>query len=185
MSGNRVNVPMLLAAGACWLLAGCPQPQQECVDKSKKPLEECKLEVDKLQSEIVTLKKQLAQALANPGTVQIPEQEIQGEHKKTPVKEGSLSQEEMIRTIARNKPQLKQCYERALKKSARLQTERITLNIAFKIMPTGVPTGISIRPALDYTMNDCMKKSIKRWRFPAFTGQPVDVESPFSFSPKR
>jgi hypothetical protein len=156
------------------------------VDKSKKPLEECQLNVDKLQAEIVTLKRKLAQALANPGTLKVEDLEIEGKvPKKVLPQEGTLTQDQVIATMRTHKPQLKACYERAMKKNVRLQQQKITLTIAFKVYSSGTPGEIRIRPNYDFKMNDCMKKSIRRWQFPAFTGQPVGVESPLTLSPQK
>jgi hypothetical protein len=168
-------------------LAGCKK-RPNCVDKSKKPLEECRLNSDKLQAEIVTLKRQLAQALANPGSIKVDPEVLAVEGKipkEIKPKEGTLTQEQVIATMRRNKTQLKACYERAMKKNVRLQQQKITLTIGFRVHANGTAQGIYIRPNYDYTMNDCMKKSIKRWRFPAFTGQPVGVESPLTLSPQK
>ncbi len=181
------NMTMILAAGV--LFWGCPQAQQqqECVDKSAEPLKQCRVDNDKLQSEILTLKRQLAQALADPGSIKIDPEvlKIEGKYVKPTYKEGTLSKEQVIATIAKGKRVLKSCYERAMKKNVKLQREKITLTIGFKVMPAGSASGIRISPNLDATMVDCMKKAIRRWKFPTFTGQPVGVESPLTLSPKR
>ena len=184
---NRSTTPLLLA-GAMLVVVGCPGPKaQECVDRSAKPLEECRVNGDKLQAEILTLKRQLAQALADPGSIKVDPSvlEIEGKLIKPTYKEGSLSQEEVISTMTKNKKVLKSCYERAMKKSVALQRDKITLTIGFKVQPSGSASNIRITPNHSTTMVDCMKKAIRRWKFPAFTGQPVGVESPLTLSPKR
>jgi len=183
----RIHFVILLAAISLAGAVGCTK-QKECVDQSQKPLEECKINSDKLQAEIVTLKRQLAQALANPGTIQVDPEVLAIDGKK-PIKvkprEGTLSQEQVISTMRANKAVLKRCYEKAMKKNSKLQQQQITLTIAFKVFPSGSAKEISIRPVYDFPMSDCMKTAIKRWRFPAFTGQPVGVESPLRLSPKN
>ena len=186
---HKTKTPILLLAGAMMMAAaGCPaEKQQECVDQSAKPLEECRVNADKLQAEILTLKRQLAQALADPGSIKVDPSvlTIEGKLIKPVYKEGTLSQDEVISTMTKNKKVLKTCYERAMKKSVALQRDKITLTIGFKVQPTGLASNIRITPDLDPTMVDCMKKAIRRWKFPGFTGQPVGVESPLTLSPKR
>ncbi len=182
--GRWSSVALLLLAAA--LCTGCPE-EKVCVDKSKKPLDECTQRLDQLQQEVNTLKRQLAQALANPGTIQIDPEvlAINGEMpKEYAPREGTLTQEQVISTISVNKAVLKRCYEKAMKKNAKLQQQAITLTLSFKVMTSGSPDAIIIKPNYDFEMNDCMKKAIKRWRFPTFRGQPVDVESPLRLSPK-
>jgi hypothetical protein len=140
-----------------------------------------------MQQEIVDLKRQLAQALANPGMIKVDPSVlmIDGKNVVPKLKEGTLSQDQVVSTMAQNKKVLKACYERAMKKNVRLRRQSINLTVAFKIRPTGKPDNISVRPNYDSLMIDCMRKAIKRWRFPAFSGQPVGVESPLTLTPKR
>jgi hypothetical protein len=186
-NSNRPLAALLLG-GSMLLATGCPTAKpQECVDKSAKPLEECRVSVDKLQAEILTLKRQLAQALADPGSIKVDPEvlKINGKYIKPVYKEGTLSQEEVVSTMSKNKKVLKSCYERAMKKSVALQRDKITLTIGFKVQPNGTAASIRITPNYDSTMVDCMKKAIRRWKFPKFTGQAVGVESPLTLSPKR
>jgi hypothetical protein len=177
---GAILVAAVVAAGACG-------GDKKCVDKSKDELESCRAESDKLQQEIVSLKRQLAQALANPGSIKIDPEvlKIDGKVVMPKLKEGTLTQQQVIRTMSQNKPVLKQCYERALKKNNSLRHQKITVTVGFKVRPNGTPSDISVRPNYDSTMIDCMRKAIRRWRFPSFKGQPVGVESPLTLTPKR
>jgi hypothetical protein len=171
-------------------LAGCTcnSQQQPCVDTSKPELEQCKLSGDKLQAEINSLKRLLAQALAAPGTIKVDPSVLMIGGKPIVVKapkEGSLSQDQVILTIRANKPALQVCYERAMKKNTALTQQKITLTLNLQIRPTGNASDISISPNYDSMMIDCMKKAIMRWRFPTFTGQPVGVESPITLTPRK
>lgn len=183
---RTASVAHLLLVGTVMLLPACPA-QKECTDKSGPELNEIRVKNDRLQSEIVTLKRQLAQALASPCSIKIDEpMELNGEVKAAPPpKEGTLTMEQVIATMNLSKPVLKQCYERAMKKSVNLQREKITLNLGFRVLNSGTASDITIRPNYDNTMSDCMKKAINRVRFPAFSGQPVGVEFPLTLSPKR
>jgi hypothetical protein len=168
------------------LLAACGG-KKKCVDVSKPALEQCQADGDKLRKEVVDLKRQLAQALANPGTIKVDPSvlTINGRHIMPKLKEGTISQEQVVSTIRSNKRILKACYERAMKKNPALRRQTITLTVGFSVKPTGIPSRITVRPNYDGLMIDCMRKAIKRWRFPTFTGQPVEVESPLTLQPKH
>jgi hypothetical protein len=190
---RRSSSTRLVAATWLALLApGCqcqPKalPSEPCVDKSKPELDKCKGGEEKAQEEIISLKKQLAQALANPGTFKVDPSVlmIDGKPIEVKVQEGSIGQEQIVETMRTNKAVLKGCYERAMKSNFSLQRQTITLSIGFKVKPTGIPSEIAIKPNYDNAMIDCMKKAIMRWRFPSFTGQPVEVESPLTLTPKK
>ena len=159
----------------------------KCVDVSKPALDKCKEEGDRLRKEVVDLKRQLAQALANPGSIKVDPSVlmINGKHVAPKLREGTLSQQQVIATMSQNKKVLKACYERAMKKNPSLRRQTITLTVGFSVRPNGTPGSISVRPNYDSLMIDCMRKAIKRWRFPKFSGQPVGVESPLTLTPKR
>ena len=175
-----------LVCAVCLAAISCGG-DKKCVDVSGAALEECRGEGDKLRKEVVDLKRHLAQSLANPGTITVDPSVlmINGRHVAPKLREGTLSQDEVITTMRQNKKVLKACYERAMKKNPSLRRQTITLTVGFSVRPTGIPSSISVRPNYDSMMVDCMRKAIKRWRFPPFTGQPVGVESPLTLTPKR
>ena len=168
--------------------AGCEKPPP-CIDHSKKPLEDCRLAMDKLQSDNLSLKRQLALAKATPGSINVDDPsvtEINGKKPYVPEpQEGTLSQTQVVAAFKKNIPALRKCYERSMKKHEALQMSKLNLTIEFKVQPSGKPTGLYIRPSRIQEMTDCMKKSIKRWRFPTFTGQPVGVVYPLTLSPRK
>jgi hypothetical protein len=170
----------------CSALLGCGE-KKECVDQSKTGLDKCKSDNDQLQSEVISLKRQLAQAIANPGTIKVDPSLLMIDGKPITVKaqEGTLSQEQVIATWDQNKGLLRQCYERAMKKNTTLTHQKITLVIGFSVKPAGEAGDIMISPNYDSMMNDCIKKAIRRWTFPKFTGQPVGVELPLTLVPKK
>jgi hypothetical protein len=165
--------------------SGCKH--EPCVDASKAGLEECKLNVDRLQAEVNSLKRQLAQALADPGSITVDPSvlAIDGKPIKVNPREGSLTQDQVVATMKQNRGVLQSCYERAMKKNTALTHQRITLTVGFQVLPSGMPAEVSISPNYDSTMMDCMKKAIMRWRFPSFAGRPVGVESPITLQPRR
>jgi hypothetical protein len=181
MQGAVLSV-MMATLGAC---GGCKS--EPCEDKSKPELESCKSAQEKLQTEVNSLKRQLAQALSNPGTIKIDPSVlvIDGKPIKVNPREGSLTQSQVILTMQQNRGVLQACYERAMKKNTALTHQRVTLTVGFEVAPSGVAQSISISPNYDSLMMDCMKKAILRWRFPSFTGQPVGVEAPITLQPRK
>lgn len=175
-----------LAPLFCW--SACGDDAKPCVDRSKPALEACNSRAEQLQSEVNTLKKQLAQALTNPGTLRIDpsvmaiDGKVGGPHK---VREGTISEDEVIRVLRQNKVSLRPCYNRALKRDSALHHRKLVLTLAMKVKPAGVPDAIALGPNYDDQMIDCMKKAVRRWRFPTFQGTPVGVETPLTFQPKR
>jgi transcription termination factor NusA len=191
---------LIMAARAPWFAgpaaaaggAGCGSCKQEpCVDKSKAELEACKLNSDRLQAEVNSLKRQLAQALANPGSIKVDPSVlvIDGKPIRVNPREGSLTQEQAAETLRQNLKQnygaLQSCYERAMKKNTALTHQRIVLTVGFQVQPSGTPANITISPNYDSLMMDCLKKAIMRWRFPSFSGQPVGVETPLTLQPRK
>ena len=176
---------MLLAAVAAIGLPACKK--KPCVDKSKPALDTCQAERDQLQQQLNELKLKLAQALANPGTIEVDPSvlTINGKRIDVQVQEGTLTQDQVITVLRRSKGSLRDCYTRALKRNSALHHGSITLTVAFKVKPNGRPTAISLRPNRDAQMTDCMVRAINRWTFPSFQGQPVGVESPVTLTPKK
>jgi hypothetical protein len=170
-------------------LFGCGDDAKPCIDQSKPALEACNGRADQLQAELNAIKKQLAQALANPGTLQVDPSVMVIDGKlgggQPALKEGTLSQQEVIRVLTQSKASLRPCYNRALKRDSALHHRKLVLTLALKVKPAGLPDAIALGPNYDDQMIDCMKKAVKRWRFPAFTGTPVGVETPLTFQPKR
>jgi hypothetical protein len=166
------------------------QPKQKpCVDKSAPALKTCNEKADKLQQQLNSLKVKLAQALQNPGTIKVDPTLLElvgpdGKKKKIVLQEGSLKPAQVTKVMRLGKAALQSCYTRALKRNTALHHTRLKLQMAFKVRPSGSPTSISLKPNRDAKMIDCMVKAIRRWKFPAFTGQPVDVKTTVPLVPK-
>jgi len=143
LRGTIFVIALAMAGGA-----GCGD-KETCVDKSKPELDQCRAGLDKLQAEVNTLKRQLAQALANPGTIKVDPSVLMIDGK--PIKvgsgghEGTLSQDQVILTMRQNKSVLQACYERAMKKNTALTHQKITLTVGFQVNPSGTAGSISIR----------------------------------------
>lgn len=183
---NRASLLLIVMGTLLWGVPGCGK-KAPCVDLSKPELEQCKANVDKLQAEINELKKTLAQAIASPGTIEVDPSVLTIGGKPIQVKpvEGNLAQEDVVRTMRENKGVLQACYERAMKKNTSLSQQKVTLNVAFSVQPTGESNDISISPNYDSGMISCMTKAIRRWKFPRFNGRPVGVQSPLTLTPRK
>ncbi|MCA9540798.1 MAG: AgmX/PglI C-terminal domain-containing protein, partial [Myxococcales bacterium] len=58
-----------------------------------------------------------------------------------------------------------------------LPTNRVMLQ--FSIRPSGRTSGVKLGAQVRGTVFEkCLTGSVKRWRFPAFTGEPIPVEYP-------
>ena len=158
-----------------------------CIDKSKPALDQCTARSEALQHEVNAIKRQLAQALANPGTIQVDPSVlmIDGKPIRALIREGTLSQDEVVKTLKHEKGSLQACYNRALKRDSALHHRKIRVTLAMKVVPSGTPRSIRITPNYNAQMTDCMLKAIRRWSFPSFTGSAVGVESPMTFTPKK
>ena len=164
--------------------------QEPCVDKSKPKLDECNASAESLQKEINSLKRQLAQAIANPGTLKVDPSVLMIDGKsiavaKAGTAEGTLSQDQVVATLRKSKASLQPCYNRALKRDSSLHHRPIRLTLSMKVHPSGSARSISLSPNYESQMTECMKRAIARWQFPPFKGSPVGIESPVTFTPRR
>lgn len=185
MSAIKLFLTTAGLLGALVFLVQCKQ--EVCIDKSKPELDQCKARIDKMQAEMNALKRTLAEALANPGTIKVDPSVlmIDGKLEQPKVAEGNISQEAVVSTLKMNKGALQSCYERAMKRNTSLHQQKMTVTLGFKLQPAGSASDISISPNYDAPMIDCMKKAIMRWHFPQFSGSPVGVETPVTLTPRR
>ena len=82
-----------------------------------------------------------------------------------------------------NSESLRKCYEGGLKRSPALQFVQ-SVNVHFAVRNTGSATDIAFSPRTDGEMEHCMSNAIGRWRFPMFSGEPVQFEAPVSLVAK-
>jgi len=155
----------------------------------------CQKDLGEARDQIAGLKRQLAQALAEPSKVQLTDPDIielvasrkkaavapQGEGDVTP----TLNPKEASRIVMQGASAMQQCYERALKKNASLQYKSglgVTLGITVK--PTGQVETVDVNPSVDKDMTQCFKTTVLRWKFPSFTGTAVTIEQRLTLTPK-
>jgi hypothetical protein len=155
----------------------------------------CQKDLGDARDQIALLKKQLAQAIAEPSRVQLTDPdiiELVASRKKAaaaPVGEGdvtpTLNPKEASRIVMQGASAMQQCYERALKKNASLQYKAglgVTLGITVK--PTGQVETVDVNPSVDKDMTQCFKTTVLRWKFPSFTGTAVTIEQKLTLTPK-
>jgi hypothetical protein len=146
-------------------------------------LVKCQNDQSALKDEVATLRAEVAKlrAAAAPPS---------GDAAATPVAQAgkrhrgrrrgadrSIPADLVERVVQQGAPQLRVCYEKALKRNPAIQTIS-SVKTAFNIRETGQVYGAVIAPHVDPTMEKCMLSFIGRWRFPAFKGDPVRIESP-------
>ncbi len=156
----------------------------------------CKKEASDLKNEVGSLKRQLAQAMANPGRVQLQDPEVielvaslrggkPGSGEENLLGKGSLDPKAASKVVMGNAQALQMCYERALKKNAALQFQKgLAVTLGITVKSTGGVEGVDVRPAVDKDMVGCMQSVITRWKFPLFVGENVTIEQKLTLTPK-
>ena len=94
----------------------------------------------------------------------------------------TLDKAAIRRVMQDNQAQVAYCYERELQHDPSLATR---LKIAFDVAPDGTVLGVVAEaPSGNATLDQCVLDRVKRWRFPAFTGESsIRVVWPFVFAP--
>ena len=91
-----------------------------------------------------------------------------------------LNQAEVVKVISQYKKGLDGCYQRQLKREP-LRDGRLMLK--FRIRPSGRTSNVSIGRKYDGTvLKSCLDALVRRWRFPQFRGEPIDIEYPLIFA---
>ena len=91
-----------------------------------------------------------------------------------------LSQAQILNVIKQYKKALQRCHERQLKREP-LKESRLTLR--FRIRASGRTSSVSIGREYDGTiLKGCLDSLVRRWRFPRFRGEPIDIEYPLIFT---
>jgi len=155
----------------------------------------CEKDLGAAKDQIASLKRQLAQAIAEPSKVTLTDPdiiELVASRKKVaaaPPADGdvtpTLNPREASRIVMQGASAMQQCYERALKKNASLQFKSglgVTLGITVK--PTGQVETVDVNPSVDKDMTQCFKTTVLRWKFPSFTGTAVTIEQKLTLTPK-
>src|SRR5207237_7647098 len=146
-----------------------------------------------LKNEVSSLKRQLAQAMANPGKITLTDPEIinliaslrgssgggGGAEKPT------LDPSEASKVVFQGAKAMQVCYERALKKNQALQYQAgVGLTLDITVRPAGTVDAVDVSPSVDRDMTSCIKTAAMRWKFPTFQGEPVVVSQKVTLTPK-
>jgi hypothetical protein len=179
---------------AALLLAACDTKAKEeltrRLNEASDKLIECKKENNTLTQEVASLKRQLAQAMANPSRVVLTDPEIINliaSIRGVPAADtGGLDPAAASKVVSQGARALQQCYERALKKNSALQYQSgIGLTLAVTVRPQGTVDDVGVNPSVDGEMTACIKTAALRWKFPTFSGNPVTVEQKITLTPTK
>jgi hypothetical protein len=200
MSPARWNLTFLLPA-ALLVVSACDGKEKEELTKrlneSSDKVISCKKENNDLKNEVAGLKRQLAQAMANPGKVVLTDPEIinliasiRGSAPPPGNEEllgkGSLDPQVASKIVMQGAPALRQCYERALKKNQSLQYQSgVGLTLDITVRPQGTVEGVDVSPSIDAEMTSCIRTAAQRWKFPAFAGSAVTIEQKVTLTPSK
>jgi hypothetical protein len=180
------------------LLAACDGKAKEeltkRVNEANDKLVQCRKETNDLKNEVASLKRQLAQAMANPSRVVLTDPEIINliaSIKGTPVPggdvaKGGLDPAQASKIVFQGAHALRQCYERALKKNQALQFQSgIGVTLAVTVRGQGTVQDVEVSPSVDSEMTSCIKNTVMRWKFPTFAGDPVTIEQKLTLTPTK
>jgi hypothetical protein len=201
MKRNRAK---MLSAGLAILgLVGCNSGGGEGdnaemvrrLNQANDKVVDCKRDQNDLKTQIADLKRQVAEALANP-KIQLTDPDIINliadlrKQKGTGGEEvvlgkGDLKPEDASRVVRQHAQAMQVCYERALKKNSSLQYQAgLALMVELTIRPTGAVKEVSIKPSVDSDMTECFQTAAMRWKFPPFAGESVVVAQKVTLTPK-
>jgi hypothetical protein len=159
----------------------------------------CKSEVGELKSQVASLKRQLAEAAANPNRLQLTDPEVLNliadlrkqkraagtDGDEVVIGKGDLKPQDASRVVKQNAQAIQVCYERALKRNSALQYQvGLALVVELTVRPTGAVKEVNVRPSVDADMTSCFQTAAMRWKFPTFGGEPVVVAQKVTLTPK-
>jgi hypothetical protein len=154
----------------------------------------CQKDLAMAKSEIASLRRQLAQAIANPSKVTLTDPDVielvaslKASRPARPAGDPTptLDPTQASRIVLQGAQAMQGCYERALKKNSALQYQQglgVTLGITVK--PTGEVESVDVSPTVDKDMTTCFKTTVSRWKFPTFAGNAVTIEQKLTLTPK-
>jgi hypothetical protein len=198
MRSARGNLALVVPA---LLLVACDGKEKEELAKRNRETEDkllqCRKDTNDLTNEVAGLKRQLAQAMANPGKVTLNDPEIinliasirgsaPAPGEEVVLGKGSLNPKEASKIVMQGALALRQCYERALKKNQSLQYQAgLALTLGITVKPQGTVQGVEVVPSVDHDMTACIKTAAMRWKFPAFAGSAVTIEQKLTLTPSK
>ena len=122
---------------------------------------------------VATLGRDVGQA-ALPSTIALP--------RKTP---GTINRSAILRVVSTNKSSVTDCYTHSLNRGG-LRTERSRrsrgrLEILVTIQPSGSVSNATVQSELfeGTPLAHCVTERVAQWRFPPFSGSPVQIAVPF------
>lgn len=153
----------------------------------------CQKELAESKTQMAGLKRQLAQAMANPTRVQLTDPEViqlvASIRGPAPADDapaaGALDPQKASAVVMRGAQAMQGCYERALKNSTSLQQRTgLGLKLGITVQPSGDVQAVDISPDVDASMTACMRSAASRWKFPSFSGAAVTIEQKLTLTPK-
>ena len=173
---------LLAIASFCWLF-GCRGGDDEemirRLGQANDKVVTCRNEASDLKSQVASLKRQLAEAVANPNRLQLTDPEILNligdlrkqkraiagaEGDEVIIGKGDLKPQDASRVVKRNAQTIQVCYERALKKNSALQYQAgLALVVELTVKPTGAVKEVNVRPSVDAEMTSCFQTAASRW----------------------
>jgi len=91
-----------------------------------------------------------------------------------------LSSDDIIQVIQANRQALQSCYEQARKRNTAINQKELSLQVELTVQPDGQSESITLTPADDLLMTDCMRSAISQWQFPSYSGQTLGVKTPIT-----
>ena len=183
-------------------LAGCKGGGDEAMTARLKEANDkvvaCGSEVNELKNQNADLKRKLAEAMSNPGRVQLTDPDILNliadlKNKRGVAKDGdeiilgkgALDPKEASRVVKQGAQALQKCYERALKKNSALQMQSgLGVLLELTVKPSGMVQGMNLSPHIDTDLTECVRTTVARWKFPPFAGESVVVTQKLTLTPK-
>lgn len=194
--GRKMALFAVAAGGLALAVAGCKKgPDADTMRRLNEATDNviaCKRENNSLKNEVALLKKQLAQAMANPSKLVLTDPEIinliadiRGGRPGGGDVKPTLDPAEASKIVFQGAKAMQVCYERALKKNQALQYQAgVGLTLDITVKNVGTVEGVEVSPSVDKEMTSCIKTAASRWKFPAFQGEPVVVSQKVTLTPK-
>jgi hypothetical protein len=184
---------LLLSALALFGGGGCKDEamERQLLESSDKVIA-CQKDLAQAKDQVNGLKHQLAQAMANPSRVELTDPEVielvASIHNAPPSggdAQPTLDPKKASEVLMNGATALQSCYERALKKNAKLQTQAgLKMTLGVTVRPSGEVKAVDVAPVIDREMVDCIRSIATRWKFPSFSGKEVTIEQKVTLTPK-
>jgi hypothetical protein len=94
----------------------------------------------------------------------------------------ALTATQLMKVVQDNKPALQRCYETALRSVGGKQEDTLKIKVGVTVGTSGSVKGVRTQGQGLGNMNDCLSKSVRRWRFPVSSGDS-EFEFPLVFQP--